>query len=187
VATARVIDGGSGLGWRRWRSAPAVACLVGVLGLVACGGGAPVVLAPGGAGTLTSTSVGEEAWAIQVLELTNAVRAEHGLAPLTLDARASAAAYEHSWDMDLRDFFAHENPDGEDPVDRLARHGVVRPWVGENLARGFESPEEVVQGWLDSPTHRENLLYPGWTHVGIAVHTAPSGGPWWTADYFAGE
>ena len=167
-----------------WRFVAGVSLVV---GLAACGGGAPIVVAPGGAGTLASTSAGEDAWADQLLERTNEVRAEHGLLPLTLDDRACAAAYEHSWDMDLREFFDHVNPDGEGPVDRLARHGVVEPWVGENLARGFASPEDVVQGWMDSPAHRENLLYPGWTHVGIAVHSAPSGGPWWTADYFDEE
>ncbi len=172
----------------RWaRGAGAALALVAASWLGGCGGGAPAVVAPGGAGTLAATSDGEFDWALQVLELTNEIRAEHGLDPLVLDESATEAAYEHSWDMDLRDFFDHVNPDGEHPIDRLARHGRVEPWVGENLARGHASPAEVVAAWMDSPDHRANLLYPWWTHVGIAVHTSPVGGPWWTADYFDGE
>jgi uncharacterized protein YkwD len=123
-------------------------------------------------------------WAQRVLELTNLVRADHGLPSIRLDDGACRVAYEHSWDMDVRSFFDHVNPDGESPRERFARHGIDSPWVGENLARGQSSPEEVVQAWMDSPSHRENLLYPWWTHVGIAVHTRAGAGPWWTADYF---
>lgn len=167
--------------------ASVIALLGLVLGLAGCGGGAPIAVAPGGPGTAAATSSGERDWAQDVLDLTNDVRAAHGLAPLRLDETANEAAYEHAWDMDLRDFFDHVNPDGEHPVDRLARHGIERTWVGENLARGHATPEDVVAAWMDSPVHRENLLYPWWTHVGIAVHTAPTGGPWWAADYFMDE
>jgi len=160
------------------------ALLAAAMWMTACGGGIAPVLPPGGPGTAAAASSGEAQWALAVLDLTNAIRSEHDLAPLALDPVASIAAYEHSWDMDVRDYFDHVNPEGEVPVDRLARHGVERPWVGENLARGQATPEEVVRAWMDSPHHRENLLYPGWTRVGIAVHSGPTAGPWWVADYF---
>lgn len=180
----------STIGGTRSARRSAARCLVALVlaaSLVGCGGGAATVVAPGGPGTAAATSSGERDWAQEVLDLTNEVRAAHGLAPLRLDETANEAAYEHAWDMDLRDFFDHVNPDGEHPVDRLARHGIERTWVGENLARGHATPEDVVAAWMDSPVHRENLLYPWWTHVGIAVHTAPTGGPWWAADYFMDE
>ncbi len=161
----------------------AVALLALAILAAGCGSGAPVV-APGGAGSLTAQSDGEQDWGLQILALTNAERAAHGLEPLLLDEFASNAAYEHAWDMDLRDFFAHVNPDDEDPRDRLLRHGVAYEIAGENLARGQTSPEEVVQAWMDSPSHRENLLYPGWTHIGIGVHTGPVDGPWWVQEFY---
>jgi uncharacterized protein YkwD len=113
----------------------------------------------------------------------NEIRSGRGLKPLTIDERASRAAYEHGWDMDLRDYFAHVNPDGEGPEERLARHGVGRPAVGEVLARGHATPEDVVAAWMASPPHRANLLHPGWTRVGIGIHSGPAEGPWWTADF----
>lgn len=168
--------------WCRGAIAPALLAVA--LTLSGCGSGATPILPPGGPGTAEASSAGEEEWALRVLDLTNSIRAEHGLTPLALDPTASLAAYEHCWDMDLRGYFDHVNPDGEVPVERLARHGVERPWVGENLARGQATPEEVVQAWIDSPPHRENILYPGWTRVGIAVHSGPAAGPWWAAEYF---
>jgi uncharacterized protein YkwD len=86
--------------------------------------------------------------------------------------------------MDERRYFAHANPDGEGPRERLARGGLQHPHVGENLARGFVSADAVVRAWMDSLPHRENLLYPWWTRVGIAVHVGGPDGPWWVAEYF---
>ena len=156
-----------------------LACL-----LSGCGLAAEPIVPDGGPGTLAYSSVGEQVWAQEVLDLTNAERAAHGLAPLILDEAASRVAYEHSWDMDLRDFFDHRNPDGEGPEDRLAKQGVEHRDAGENIARGQDSPQAVVQAWMESPSHRLNMLYPGWTHIGIGVHSGPSRGPWWTQEFF---
>ena len=156
-----------------------LACLV-----AGCGASADPIIPDGGPGTLAYASIGEQTWAQQVLDLTNAEREAHGLAPLILDELASSVAYDHSWDMDLRDFFDHANPDGEGPSERLAKAGVEYRDAGENIARGHDSPYAVVQAWMASPSHRVNILYPGWTHIGIAVHSGPSRGPWWTQEFF---
>ena len=166
------------------RGGVCVLVLVSALAMTACGGGAATAVPVGGAGTLTVASTGEEAWKMEVLELTNAVRAEHGLQPLILDPVASEAAYEHSWDMHLRGFFDHVNPDGEHPHDRLARHGVEFEISRENLARGHASPQDVVEGWMASPSHRANILYGGWTHIGVAVHSGAANGPWWAQEFY---
>lgn len=155
--------------------------------LAACGTRAPAIIAPGGSGSLEAPSIGEELWAARLLELTNEFRASQHLPPLELAEDACVVAYEHAWDMDGRAYFSHVNPDGEGPRERFARHGIPAEWVGENLARGQATPEEVLQAWIDSPDHLANLIYPGWTRVGLAVHSRRGAGPWWAADYFAGE
>lgn len=157
--------------------------LAALLLLSGCGAAAPAVVPSGGAGTLSKTSNGEQVWALQVLELTNLERVEHGVPPLELDEAASFAAYAHSWDMDLRTFFDHVNPDGDGPGDRLLRYNVAFKYAGENIARGQATPEEVVQAWMDSPSHRVNMLSEFWTHIGIGVHTGPDRGPWWAQSF----
>jgi uncharacterized protein YkwD len=129
-------------------------------------------------------SLGERGWAEEVLALTNRERESHGVAPLVWDDGAAEAAYEHSWDMHVRDYFDHVDPDGNGPAERLAEQEVLFLYAGENIARGQRSPMEVVQAWMDSPGHRENLLSPVWTHVGIGVHTGPDRGPWWTQEFY---
>ena len=181
-STAREGRRGSGAPWRpaaQFTALLVMACLV-----AGCGLAAEPIVPDGGPGTLTYSSVGEQVWAQQVLDLTNAERAAHGLAPLILDEAASKAAYEHCWDMDLRNYFDHQSPDGEGPADRLAKQSVEYRDAGENIARGHGSPYEVVQAWMASPSHRVNMLYPGWTHIGIGVHSGPSRGPWWTQEFF---
>ena len=153
--------------------------LVAACFLSGCGGGGGIAVPPGGPGTAEAISPGELTWAQRVFELTNELREDHGLQPLEWAPHASIVAYEHAWDMHVRGYFAHANPEGERVEERLQRHGVPFDMAGENLARGHVSPEAVMAGWLASPSHRENLLYPGWTHVGVAVHTGDERGPWW--------
>ena len=134
----------------------------------------------GGSGTLvTSMSPAEEALALEVLDLLNAERADRELAPLALHGDASEVAYQHSLDMDVRDFFSHTNPDGQSPGDRIAAAGIANWGWGENIAYGYWSPTSVMVAWMNSDGHRANILDDRWTHVGIGVHDAP-GGPWWT-------
>lgn len=96
----------------------------------------------------------------------NHTRAAHGLAPLRLDAVLRRAAHSHSRDMLARGYFAH----GAFRA-RMQRLGVQGPRVGENLAWGTGSRAQartIVQTWLRSPTHRANLLRPGFRRVGVA-------------------
>jgi uncharacterized protein YkwD len=130
-------------------------------------------------GTEAAMSTEERAFAMDVLTLVNQVRTEHQLAPVTWHEATAAVAYGHSMDMDARNFFNHVNPSGQDPAARLAAGGVGPAWgVGENIAQGFRTPSEVMAGWMGSQGHRENILRPSWTHLGIGVHSA--GTIWWT-------
>ena len=98
------------------------------------------------------------AWEYQVFELVNEIRAENGLEPFVYDYTLADVARAHSRDMIDRNFFDHENPDGESPSDRISAAGIRWSRCAENIAAGYSSPQEVVEGWMDSPGHRANIL-----------------------------
>ncbi|MFD5636431.1 CAP domain-containing protein [Streptomyces sp. NPDC127077] len=116
----------------------------------------------------------------EVVALTNAERASAGLPPLTADATLTTAAQAHSADMVARDFYAHISPEGGRPWDRAAAAGSTHRAIGENIACGQRSPAEVVQGWMDSPGHRANILKRDFTHIGIGLAGGGRAGTYWT-------
>jgi uncharacterized protein YkwD len=103
----------------------------------------------------------------EVLRLTNEFRAQNGLAPLTLNGELNAAAQQYSRTMAQDDFFSHTGKDGSQPWDRAGAIGYEARAMGENIAAGQTTPQEVVQGWINSPGHRENLLNPNYTELGV--------------------
>jgi uncharacterized protein YkwD len=116
-----------------------------------------------------------------VVRAMNAVRAANGVPGLRIGGTLTRAARFHSVDMARRGYFDH-GPF----VQRLRRFGVRAPYVGENLAEGTGglSAAAVVQLWLASPPHRQNLLDRGFQRVGIGI--AGGGTRLVTAD-FAGR
>ncbi|KUN19967.1 stress protein [Streptomyces antibioticus] len=118
--------------------------------------------------------------AAEVVDRTNRERTRHGLPPLTVDPHLTAAAQAHSTDMIARAFYSHTSPDGSRPWDRAAAAGANRRSIGENIACGQRSPAEVVEGWMNSPGHRANILKPDFTHIGIGFAGGGSAGTYWT-------
>ncbi|WP_328685459.1 CAP domain-containing protein [Streptomyces sp. NBC_00343] len=118
--------------------------------------------------------------AAEVVELTNAERARAGLRALAVDPLLAAAAQAHSTDMVARAFYAHTSPDGSQPWDRAAAAGSRRRTIGENIACGQRSAAEVVEGWMNSPGHRANILKPDFTHIGIGFAGGGQTGTYWT-------
>jgi uncharacterized protein YkwD len=160
--------------------------------LPACGlGSVPLVGALSGECSLSGGGQGagmsgrEWAFAYDVLARTNAERQARGLAPVEWSAPAAEAAYLHSVDMASRGYFDHASPEGRTVANRLQDQGVLWLWVGENLSRGSGrcDPRGVMEAWLDSPTHRDTLLHPLWSHLGVGVHFGP-GGPYWTQVFY---
>jgi uncharacterized protein YkwD len=106
-----------------------------------------------------------------VLDLVNEERCENDLVPLKLDDQLTAAAEIHSADMALNRFFDHTSPDGSNPGSRATAQGYDWVMVGENIAAGQSTPEEVVNGaygWMNSENHRANILDPEFRDMGIA-------------------
>jgi uncharacterized protein YkwD len=88
--------------------------------------------------------------------------------PLTLDRTLDGVAYGHAADMAEHDYFEHEDLAGHTPADRVRAVGYREKLVGENIAFGPRTADEVVQGWLDSPGHCENIMDPRFAQMGIA-------------------
>ncbi|MEU5347883.1 MULTISPECIES: CAP domain-containing protein [unclassified Streptomyces] len=118
--------------------------------------------------------------AAEVVALTNAERTRAGLRPLAVDPLLTNAAQAHSADMVARAFYSHTSPDGSEPWHRAAAAGSTRRTIGENIACGQRSAAEVVQGWMDSPGHRANILKPDFTHIGVGFAGGGSAGTYWT-------
>lgn len=120
----------------------------------------------------------------QVVALVNKERAAAGCGALTEDAQLTDAAQRHSDDMAARNFFEHTNPDGAGPGERVTDAGYRWSAYGENIARGQQTPQSVMESWMNSPGHRANILNCSFKNIGIGIHKA-SGGPWWTQDFGA--
>lgn len=115
-----------------------------------------------------------------VVSRTNVARAAHGLGPLTADRRLAAAAQAHNDDMVRRGFFAHESPDGATVADRVRAAGYAYGVVAENIAAGQRTADEVVQGWMDSPGHRANILNRDVREIGVGYTEGGGYGTSWT-------
>ncbi|MGW1747699.1 sigma-70 family RNA polymerase sigma factor [Streptomyces sp. NPDC002092] len=120
----------------------------------------------------------------QVVALVDKERAANGCGALTEDPRLEKAAQGHSDDMAARNFFDHTNPDGLDPGQRITAAGYKWSTYGENIAQGQQTPQAVMESWMNSPGHRANILNCSFKDIGVGVHNGP-GGPWWTQDFGA--
>ncbi len=113
-----------------------------------------------------------------VLALVNEARADAGCGALTADPALAAVARAHSADMRDRDYFSHTSPEGLSPFDRAEQAGVGYSRA-ENIAFGQSDAAAVMEAWLESPGHRQNILDCELTTLGVGVAEGP-GGPWWT-------
>lgn len=104
-----------------------------------------------------------------LLSLINGDRAEAGVSALTPNALLTEAAKQKAEDMAAKGYFAHMTPSGETPLVFLDRVGYRYRNVGENLGINYADAEGVETAWLNSPKHKESLLYPQFTEVGIGV------------------
>jgi uncharacterized protein YkwD len=135
----------------------------------------------GDPGTTSESDVTSDEVEAEIHEQVNEIRVEHGLDELEHSDDIAGVSRTHSQDMNERDYFSHTNPEGESPADRFGdRYPSECRAVGENLAyiqTGFgsngsaeEIAEQIVEGWMNSEGHRENILRDGWDSQGIGVY-----------------
>lgn len=118
-----------------------------------------------------------DAYEREVVRLVNEIRKERGLGELTYDWELSRVARYKSQDMRERGYFSHTSPTYGSPFDMMRSFGISYRTAGENIAKGYKSPEAVVDGWMSSSGHRANILNSSFTHIGVGYVTD---GSYWT-------
>ncbi|KKS61902.1 MAG: hypothetical protein UV28_C0022G0006 [Candidatus Collierbacteria bacterium GW2011_GWE2_42_48] len=105
----------------------------------------------------------------KVIELTNAERLSVGVTILKENSELDQAALAKATDMFENNYWAHVSPTGTEPWYFVTQSGYEYKHAGENLARDFSNPKDVVTAWMASPTHRQNLLDNRYKDIGVAV------------------
>jgi uncharacterized protein YkwD len=132
--------------------------------------------------------------AARVLQLTNQARAQPrrcgatyfgATTALTLSPLLAQVALDYARDMAAHDYMDHTGRDGSSPAARITRTGYRWSEIGENLARGITTPEQLVAGWLGSPEHCANLMEPAYREAGIAFADNPRSdrAPYWAMEF----
>ncbi|NLY70715.1 MAG: serine protease [Clostridiales bacterium] len=127
--------------------------------------------------SVTSSNIGS--YEQQVLELVNKERAAVGLPGLKMNADLAAVAEKKAEDMRDNNYFSHTSPTYGSPFDMMKQFGISYKAAGENIAKGQRTPEEVMNGWMNSKGHRENILNANFTEIGVGFVTDSNGGTYW--------
>jgi uncharacterized protein YkwD len=115
----------------------------------------------------------------ELFDAVNRVRAEHNLIALRGSPELAKVALAHAQDMARRNYLAHENPEGLNPLQRVTGAGISGfRLLAENIGSstvGGDRVTAIVDGWMNSHDHRENVLNPAFNTAGVAVVDAPGG------------
>ncbi|MGB8454964.1 MAG: CAP domain-containing protein [Anaerocolumna sp.] len=115
----------------------------------------------------------DSSFASQVLKLVNAERAKGGVSALTMSQALTAPANKRA--QEIVQQFSHTRPNGTQWSTVLDEYNVSVRTAGENLAYGYNTPEAVVEGWMNSPGHRANIMNPNFNKIGIGVYKDSNG------------
>jgi uncharacterized protein YkwD len=121
-----------------------------------------------------------------VVNNANQQRAEVGLGALSADARLTAAAQGHSDYMAREQIMTHTGAGSTNAGQRITNAGYQWTTWGENVAAGQSTPADVMSAWLQSPSHRANILHGGVSQIGVAATKGANGVVYWTMVLAAG-
>ncbi|MBB5323809.1 putative YkwD family protein/spore coat assembly protein SafA [Anoxybacillus tepidamans] len=116
----------------------------------------------------------------EVVRLTNQQRAKYGLPPLQIDWQLARVARYKSADMRNKNYFSHQSPTYGSPFTMIKNFGISYRTAAENIAAGQQTPQEVINAWMNSPGHRANILNKDFTHIGVGYAKGGSYGHYWT-------
>lgn len=120
----------------------------------------------------------DASFAKQVVKLVNEERTKNGLTPLTIDQNAEKAALVRAKETEIS--FSHTRPNGSSFSTALTESGASFRGSGENIAYGQKTPEQVMQGWMNSSGHRANILNANYKSIGVGHYQNASGVSYWT-------
>ena len=132
---------------------------------------------PGQVINLPTVDTSVTAFEQEVIRLVNEIRVRNGLKPLTYDWELGRVARIKSQDMKDNRYFAHNSPVYGTPFQMMKNFGISYRSAGENIAKGYATPQAVVNAWMNSSGHRANILNANYTHIGVGY---VAGGNYWT-------
>ena len=131
----------------------------------------------------TNTSGNYTEFQKSIVQLVNKERAAVGLNALAENGDLDKVASLKSQDMVNLNYFDHTSPTYGSPFDMLTQFGIQYSYAGENIAYGQTSPEDVMNGWMNSPGHRANILNSNFTQIGVGVAKKANGQYVWTQTF----
>jgi uncharacterized protein YkwD len=114
----------------------------------------------------------------QVIDLTNQERTQRGLAPLSMNLKLNVSAEKHSQEMATKNYFSHQGSNGSQPWDRMRVEGYNYSRAAENIAFGQTTPQQVVNDWMNSTGHRQNILNANLKDIGVGYYNG-----YWTQNF----
>lgn len=127
----------------------------------------PNLIYPGQVLTIPLVDSTVASFEAEVIRLVNEIRAENGLRPLTANWELSRVARYKSQDMLDKGYFAHNSPTYGTPFQMIKAFGLSFRTAGENIAKGYATPQAVVNGWMNSSGHRANILNSSYRQIGV--------------------
>ncbi len=132
---------------------------------------------------LTIPAVTTSSQESEVARLVNVERAKSGLPALKLNWQLSRVARYKSADMANKGYFAHNSPTYGTPFQMMENFGLRFSAAGENIAYGQRTPAEVMRDWMNSPGHRNNIMSPSFTEIGVGLAKNKNGVCYWTQQF----
>lgn len=107
----------------------------------------------------------------QFIALMNEYRGQNGLPPVLMDPRLQESSEWKSEDMANNNYFSHTDSEGKDPFFRMRQFGYTHnTYLAENIAAGYETPQQTLDGWKNSPGHNAAMLDPVYKVAGVGYH-----------------
>ena len=132
---------------------------------------------PGQIINIPAVDTGVTSYEKEVVRLVNEIRLENGLGALTYDWELSRVARYKSQDMKDKNYFSHTSPTYGSPYQMMKSFGITYRTAGENIAKGYATPQAVVNAWMNSAGHRANILNATYTRIGVGYVAS---GNYWT-------
>jgi uncharacterized YkwD family protein len=137
----------------------------------------------GNTATAAPASANIGAYEQQVVDLVNKERTATGLSALKVNTKLAGMAEKKAEDLRDNNYFDHQSPTYGSPFDMMRQFGISYTSAGENIAKGQRTPDEVMNGWMNSPGHRANIMNTDYTEIGVGYVTDGSGTGYWVQEF----